>query len=269
MGPISVTFDSCSLDTVVWPETSQHRNGEAIGRKVRAAIEAGRVQGFFCEPVVILESVQNKERSEVFGSTRLETQLCSPADRTINITIAVKQDRNPPPPKFCERIQVAKAIGMCALKGPARIGGICFQDNEGNFFKSYNSVSELAACLDKVHNLATAIAAHGVGQAVAVTLGLQFLTPDEIAKPTLWSAGFRRAKSKSERDQVNRAIAEWADGDSVATHYGHGVELFCTEDKATQSAGQPSVFDDTNRAWLQKDYGIKFVSLAELAERLE
>ena len=268
MEVISVTFDTCSLDTVVWPQTSQHENGETNGRKVRTAIEAGHVQGFFCEPLITLEGVQRKERPEVLGSTRLETQFSSPDDRTINITIAVKQDRNPLPRKFCERIQVAQAIGMRALKGPARIGWICVQDNEGTLFKSYGSVLELAARLDEVHDLATAIADRGVGHAVAVKLGLQFLTPDEIAKPTLWFEGLRRAQIKRERDQISRAIAEWADGDSVATHYGHGIDLFCTEDRAAQNAGQASVLDPTNKAWLQGEYGIKFVSLAKLAEML-
>jgi len=55
MEVISVTFDTCSLDTVVWPQTSQHENGETNGRKVRTAIEAGHVQGFFCEPLITLE----------------------------------------------------------------------------------------------------------------------------------------------------------------------------------------------------------------------
>ncbi len=269
MANISVTFDTCSLDTVVWPETSQRARGELSGRKVRAAIEAGRVGGFFCESLIALEGVPRKERGEVWGSTRLETTFASPDDRTINITIATKQDRNAPPGKFREKIQAAQAIGMRALKGPARLGGICVRDSEGTFFKSYGSALEHAARLDKVHDLATAIAARGVGHAVAVKLGLQFLTPAEIAKPALWSEGLRRAQSSRGRDQISRAIAEWADGDSIATHYGHCVDLFCTEDGAAQSAGQPSVFDDTNRVWLEKDFGIEFVSLAELAEMLE
>jgi hypothetical protein len=157
---------------------------------------------------------------------------------------------------------------MRALKGPARIGWICVKDDEGTLFKSYESALELAARLDKVNDLATAIAVRGVGHAAPVKLGLQFLTPDEIAKPTLWFEGLRRAQSNRERDQISRAIAEWADGDSVATHYGHGIDLFCTEDRAAQNAGRPSVFDEINKAWLQREYGIRFVSLSELAEML-
>jgi hypothetical protein len=84
----------------------------------------------------------------------------------------------------------------------------------------------------------------------------------------LWFEGLRRAQSNRERDQISRAIAEWADGDSVATHYGHGIDLFCTEDRAAQNAGRPSVFDEINKAWLQREYGIRFVSLGELAEML-
>jgi len=267
MDVISVTFDTCCLDTIVWPEASQHKNGKINGSKIRAAIEAGHVQGFFCEPLITLEGVQRRERPEVFGSTRLETQFSSPDDRTINITIAVKQDRNSLPPKFRERIQAAQAIGLRALKGPARMGWICVQDSEGTLFKSYSSVLELADRLDKVHELATAIAARGVGHAVPVKLGLQYIARAGIAQPELWVRGLRYTRNNREREEINSAINEWADGDSAASHYGHCIDLFCTEDDARGARG-PSIFNETNKAWLEKDYGIEFVSLAELAERL-
>jgi hypothetical protein len=268
MKPISVTFDTCSLDTVIWPETSQHKDGKVNGLKVREAIENGRVHGFFSESLITLEGIQRYERSEVLGSTRLETQFASPDDRTINITIAVKQDRNPLPQKFRERIQVARSIGMRALKGPARIGWISVQDGDGTLFKSYGSVLELADHIERAHQLATAIAARGVGHPAAVSLGLQFLARANFAQPELWFRGLQYAQNKRERAQINLAINEWADGDSVASHYGHCNDVFCTEDRG-RGRSHSSVLDDTNKAWLQNEYGIKFVNLAQLAVMLE
>ena len=104
-----------------------------------------------------------------------------------------------------------------------------------------------------------------MGQAVAVKLGLQLLTPEEITKPTLFYEGLGRVEGHK---RVSRAIAEWADGDAIAAHYGYGMDYFCTEDEGRNAHG-PSVLDATNRAWLQGEFGIKFVSLDEIAALLE
>ena len=264
MDDISVTFDTCSLDTVVCPETSQHKNGKINGSKVRAAIEAGHVRGFYCVTLVTLEGVRRKERREVLGRTRPVSWSSSTGKNTINITIGIEHHRKPLDPKFLRRIQVSEAMGMRALRGPARMCGIRARDDQVKFFEPHESVLELERCMDKVNDLSSAIGARRIGYAVPVELGLQFLTPDEIAKPTLWFEGLRRSRSHK---RVARVINEWADADSVAAHYGYGIDLFCTEDKG-RNAGGPSVLDDTNRAWLQKEYGVTFVSLEELAKRL-
>lgn len=267
--PLTVTFDTHNLNDVVWPETSQRGvTGEINGRKVRAAVQVGRVQGFFCETLVTLEGIRRDDRVAVLGSTRLENQCSSPAENTINLTISVKQDRKPLPPKFQARIQAAQEIGFRALKGPARIGWVNIKDDDETFFKRYNSVLELAERLDKVHELATAIASRGLGHAVPVKLGLQLSARDGITAPELWFQGLRRAKTSSEQEQIARAIAEWADGDSIAAHYGHSINLFCSEDFGENAKG-PSVLDGNNRTWLRETYGVKFVTLAELVEKVD
>jgi hypothetical protein len=256
MADITVTFDTCSLDIIV-------KNGQINGRKVGAAIEAGHLGGFYCETLVTLEGVRRKERPEVLGMTRPMGRYSSTGKNTINITVGIEHYRKPLDPTHIKMLQTIEAMGMRALRGPARMCGIHAKDDQVKFFEPYESVLELVECMDKVNELSTAIGERGVGYAVPVNLGLQFLTPDEIAKPTLWFEGLRRASHKP----VAQAIAEWADGDSIAAHYGYGIDLFCTEDQARNARG-PSVLDETNRAWLHKVYGIKFVSLEALAEIL-
>jgi hypothetical protein len=255
MAVISVTFDTCSLDLII--------KNRPNGRKVRDAIEAGHVRGFYCETRVTLEGVRRKERPQVFGRTRPVSRSSSTGRHTINIEIGIEHYRPQLDPALVKVTQIIQAMGMRALRGPARICGIRARDDQVKFFDPHETVAELAKCMDKVNELATVIGARGVGYAVPVKLGLQLLTPDEIAKPTLWFEGLRRASHK----QVKRAINEWADGDSVAAHYGYGIDLFCTEDEGRGARG-PSVFNETNKAWLQKDYGIEFISLAQLADRL-
>ena len=69
-----VTFDTNALCDVIAPETSQRgARGIASGKKVQGEIEAGHVQGFFCETLVTLEGIKNADRSTVFGSTAVDT----------------------------------------------------------------------------------------------------------------------------------------------------------------------------------------------------
>src|SRR5271155_643227 len=69
-----VTFDTNALSDVITPETSQRSAlGVAGGKKVRAEVEAGHVQGFLCETLVTLEGIKNADRSTVFGSTAVDT----------------------------------------------------------------------------------------------------------------------------------------------------------------------------------------------------
>jgi len=48
------------------------------------------------------------------------------------------------------------------------------------------------------------------------------------------------------------ALNEWADGDSVAAHYGYGIDLFCSEDFGKNPSGT-SVLDNNNQKWLNEE----------------
>jgi hypothetical protein len=261
-----VTFDTNALNDLISPETSQRgARGTANGIKVRAAIEAGRVQGFFCETLVTLEGIQRKDRPSVLGSTRLESEIKPTGENTINISLTVKQDRKPLDSEFTVKIQSAKNLGLQALRAPARMGWIRIKDEDGTFFAPDGSTTELLDRMDKVNEMATTIAVHGVGQASAVTLGLQLLAREGIPQPTLWFQGLRYAYGNSERQKVAKAVAEWADGDSVAAHYGYGNDLFCSEDFG-KNASTASILDDDNRAWLTDTFGVRFVTMAQLGD---
>src|SRR5262249_27342037 len=112
--------------------------------------------------------------------------------------------------------------------------------------------------------LATEMARRHVGQAVAVELGLQFSRRDSAPEPELWLQGVGRARNKTDAEKVAKAINEWADGDSIASHYGFGIEMFCSDDYG-KNAPSPSVLDREHRKWLADEFGIQFVTLAELA----
>jgi hypothetical protein len=259
--PLTVTFDTGALNDVLWPETSQAPTDPADAARVRAAIEAGDIQGFFSVTLVTIEGIQRKDRAAVVGSTRLESESTSTGKNAITISIKAVQDRKPFDSEFSEMIQRAKSFRLRALRAPSRMGWVQVIDEDGTLFAPDASTSELLARMEKVNELATAISTRGLGYAKAVQLGRKYADCDNQSNPELWCKGLLKASHR----QVNLALNEWADGDSIASHYGYAIGWFCSRDFGKNASG-PSVLDDENRKWLNDTYGIRFVTLAELAK---
>ncbi len=265
--PLTVTFDTNTLASVVAPETAQRGTGES-GAIVAAAMRVGRIRGFFSETVIALEGIKNVDRADVLGRTRMVSDASSTGKNNITLTVGVRHTRNPLDPRSSARVRAALELGMRPLRTAAQIGGYHLRDQSFALYEPDGGILELIRCMDKVNELTTEIARRGVGQAIAVELGLQFSQRDRVESPELFLQGLGRAKDKPERKKVAEAIREWADGDSVAAHYGFGMKLFCSEDFRKNGAGR-SVLDHDNRQWLSTNFGIEFVTLATLAQRVE
>jgi hypothetical protein len=262
---LSVTFDSNTLDKAARPPRFPKDPDQAAYTRVYDALSTGRLKGYFSETHVTLEGIKNVDRVKVLGSTRLDQQSSSNGKNAITLSLTVQQDRKPLPPEFPRRIQAAHKIGMRALRGPARFGWVCIKDDDGTFFEPDASMLERIQRSDRTNEMADAIAARGVGHAIAVKLGLDFSVRDG-ASGEWWLHGLLRAKDVLECTQVERAVAEWADGDSIAAHYGYGIDLFCSKDFG-QKASSASVLDCENRKWLNEKFGVQFVTLVELADK--
>lgn len=118
---------------------------------------------------------------------------------------------------------------------------------------------------EKENEVDIGIAKRGVGRAIAVSLGLKF--SQRAGQIEWWFAGLKRIQGPHERGAMNRAIAEWADGESVIAHIGYGFDLFCTNDSGKRG-NVPSIFAPDNKVWLSSTYGVTFVTLEELAAKL-
>lgn len=243
--PLTVTFDTNTLASVVTPETAQRGTGPC-GDIVRAAIRSGHVQGFFSETLVILEGVRGKDRADVLGRTRLVSKASSASKNQISLTVGVSHVREALDPRFSDRVQAGLALGMRALRTAARIGGHHLHDENCPLFEPHGEMPELLRCMDGVNEMTTKIAERGLGQAVAVKLGIEFSERDGMVNPELFLQGPGRARDDSELEAVTKAVAEWADGDSVAAHYGFGMQWFCSDDFGKNAPG-PSVLDCINR----------------------
>ena len=181
-----------------------------LTRRLRVA--AGVFRGFFCETLATLEGVQKRDRIKVFGNTRVESRITATGTNTIQICVGVRQDRKALHPKFFKMIQGATRLGLRALRAPERMGWVRVVDQDGTFFTPNEPMIEHLARMDKVNDMATAIARKGVGHVRAVALGREFTDCNDANRPTLWCEGLSSASIR----KVKRAIAEWSDGDSIA-----------------------------------------------------
>ncbi len=268
-----VTFDSHVLGKVAFPERRKKDPDHPCLEKINAALQEGRLQGFLCESIGTLESIEIAMRGEYFASRipKSDVQILADGDNTsVHITIRTDHDRHPGlHAMLVEILQRARTLGMRLLYVPSvniQLPKEFLNDQE--FYES--RLSETQSYADRFGEIATAIEARGVGRAVITSIvsSFQGRLP---AGPTGSPSGMQllaHARNDEERGRVGKAIGEWADGDLVACHIASGNDLLSTEDRG-RSAGGPSIFEECNRSWLKATYSANIVSVRELAAQLD
>jgi hypothetical protein len=200
----------------------------------------------------------------VFGGTVARSSLAQLSEDAFSITITPEQpDRQPVHPKQAERFREAFGLGIRLLGAP-RIGMPRAEDQ----FYAVDHPGKLEERLNRYLDLGQEIETRGLGCSRALALATRLAIGAPPVGP--WFQSLGNARGIHETHEVGRAVAEWADGDSVAAHYGYGNDYFCTLDcgKGESKRGDPAILDAANRAWLSADYGIQFVTITELTEKL-
>lgn len=251
--PLTVTFDTNTLNSVVWPETAQRGTGTS-GAKIQAAIKAGRITGFICESVASMEGVNKKDRTEFLSKQTVRPRVIKTDDPDFSpIVMAPDQSARPPlSPKFGDRLKAAVQLGIRVIKIPVYTE---FELPTSFFAK------EPEDFIEKYERIEFAIRKRGVGRAPLENLGHEF----NMRAGGIHAVGAIPDLDYTieEKEKIKKAVAEASDGDVVAAHYAFGNDLLCTEDFG-KGASSASVFDDDSKAWLTEVFGIRFVTLAEL-----
>jgi hypothetical protein len=265
--PLTVTFDTNTLADVISPETSQDPTDPADAARVRAAIQSGKIQGVICETLITLEGVKNADRSAVFGSTSTKArnwhETAPDGNGVTYINLCVEQSaRRALDQRQADRFLAAFGLGM-KLLGVPRIAMVRVDDPDGNRYVVESNEAELTRRLQRQYDVTSAIEARGLGCTQAQRIALEIQT--EVGGDGSFLSYLGRPRNPTEQKRINRAVAEWSDGDSIAAHYGYGIDRFCSRDFG-QNAGKASVLHPDNRQWLSQSFGIQFVTLAELAE---
>jgi len=258
-----VTFDTNTFDKISRPWIYAKDADHVQMIEIHGALKRGEMQGFICDTALTLEGIRTDDRSVVFGGTVTRHSIKQVSEDTFSISVTPEQpDRRPVHPKQADRFRDAFNLGIRLLGAP-RIGMLRAEEQ----FYAVDDPAKLGVRLDRYHELGQEIQHRGLGCARAEALAARLAG----GAPSIpWFKSLGNAHDIHEQREVGRAVAEWADGDSVAAHYGYGNDFFCTLDsgKGESKRGDPAILDVTNRAWLSADYGIQFVTITELAEKL-
>ena len=261
---MKVTFDTNTWQGVVRPYERQKDPHHADFQAVHDAIVDGRVRGFIVETVTTLEGIKKRDRAAYFAGTVPTTSvLAGTAPDAISASIGPNHGQHPGiHPALSDRLRDALDLGFRFLKVP-RIGMasppiVLTEEN-----KADEPVDGMGERQDRTAAAGREIEARGVGKDQVEQIGKRIAGRTGKSEPW-WK--LLADVTEDEINEVAKAVAEWADGDSLAAHIGYKNDVFCTNDKAV-GAGH-SILNADNRGWLTGTYGVHFSSISELAADL-
>jgi len=222
---LRITFDTNTLDPVTQPELAGAMSADC--RVIHQALASETLEGSFCETILTVEGGRGSLRPEVVAR----------ANRALD-------------------------LGMRMLRAP-RINGVRINDPSGDLYCKDPDQEALSTRLKRYEAITSAIEARGLGFAQAAKVA--GLLTDRASGAQSGDVKPGRESDRRSINEVARAIAEWADGDSIAAHYAYAGDLFCTEDRA-RKAGASSVMHPSHRAWLGRAFAVKLVTIAGLAQ---
>lgn len=272
-----ITFDSQAWQTLVFPERHLNDPNHAAMVKIKDALRDSRVQGFICESFGSVEAIKKTDRAAFLAKkipiVKVGTSHQGAGKVALTVTIDTDQSLHPGlHRKAEEELNEALAIGMQLLSTPyfnlplpARL-----RSNPGIYAPEVFATAEYNEGFGSV---LAAIVARGVGEGVLAALVKRIGQRLGANRPAVrWEIelleyAYTHAKDQAERREIEKAVAESADGDTVAAHIASGNGFLCSEDQGRTARG-PSIFNAENRAWLKAQHGVDFVSMRELAAKL-
>lgn len=257
---MKVTFDSNVWELVVAPEKSIADADTISFDKIRQAIIAKQITPFISATIFSLEGIARKNRKELFGKYTATVKSAETTDGNaiqVKLSIGPNLDAHPGNNAYLAKyLDLALALGFQVINVP-RFASIFSPTVQG--LLPEQTAEEFDAYTTRTSEAVKFIEALGCGMKPL----LQVLSPyprPYRSSMYRWIAEVPDSASK----HIAKAIAEWADGDSVAAHIAMGNDYFCTRDQA-RGAGQGSILSSVNLAHLEQKYGFKTISPVELS----
>jgi len=249
---VKVTFDSNVWRIVSSPGSFPNEPSIAAFRAIHNAICRGSIEARLSETVFTLEAISRSGRREFFASYKPKVEIKEEAgpNGSVHVSFAIGPDINAHPgntPYLAKHWNDAKAIGFRLM----HCTRVATTKNPDVPAESFVPVTNEAA--ERFGACARDIEAHSCGISTLKQIGLRYAHPNNP-----WQSGISAAP-EAEDSAIAAAVAEWADGDTVAAHYAYSNDYLCTRDTA-KSAGGISVFSASSRKWLRQDYGVQILT---------
>lgn len=281
---LRVTFDTNVLELACRPDRFPKDVRQPHLRKVYDALLARKIEGYYSITMLTIEGIERKDRASIMANTLVSSppETCSTAkndefpeairakigdaviEKVQKKFVVEQPNRRSLHSEVVARVDAAHKLGVRALKDIPRIGAFKITDSAGENYLSNGEGDGLHAWQQKAHEVSRAIEDRGLGMAQVKALGTAM---NAASTEDLWFSSLANAKDIHEQKAVERAFAEWADGDAIASHVAYGIDVFCSADVGNSNATS-SVLDPGNRAWLTESYGVKFMTFDNLLEVL-
>ena len=254
--PLRVTFDSNVWQMVIMPSLASKTPLYADFITIHDSLRAKQIQGFISETVGTLEAIRSVGRKAYFTSIKPKVDVqvvnVTGGQALLKIDIGTTHDQHQGLHRVLkDRLELAIALEMRLMRAPRMTIPVPALFLDLSIFADEVDVPTSAARDNRWGDVVETIESRGVGSALLRSLQEE--------------AG-GEAEAIEDREFA-RAVAEWADGDSVAAHVAYRNDIFCTEDQG-KSAGSKSIFDEENRQWLSLTYDVKFATVKELANQI-
>ncbi len=261
---LKVTFDSNVWRIVSSPSVFPADPSIKEILALHNAIANGQILPLLSETVFTLEAIKNADRRQFFRDYNLQISFSERVDPngSIRVGMSLGPDRSAHPGNnryLSRHLSDALQLGFRLLH-TTRLGGIKNPDLDEKWFYT-QSTTESQERNRRFAKCARDIEARGCG----IKHVKETVSP-YVRRNASWQDGLRHAPS-SEDATIAKAVAEWADGDSIAAHYSYSGDFFCTRDRA-KSSGPASVLSPQNRVWAASAYGIEFVTPEELLKKI-
>lgn len=255
---MKITFDSNIWRKVASPDKFPKEPSISDFRLIHEAIGQEKIIPFLCETIFTLEAIQRRDRKDFFSDYRpkFNTNVQENKNGMIELSFSMGPDPSAHPGNNAyleSHLKDASEIGFKIIKLP-RISGVTNPDIDKYFYKH----PDLEAYHNKVFEVGRKIEERQAGIFHIKEIGLKYHRH--------WTRGIEIAPAHEEGN-IAKAIAEWADGDSVACHIAVGGNYFCTRDIA-QKAGEKSILSQDNIKWLKEEYDFEMVSPEDLPVKI-
>lgn len=256
-----ITFDSnvwrLAGDPLKFPKDPMH----SAFVKINSALGSGKIEGRLSETVFTLEGITRSDRKKLLGSYKPKINIAEEVmpDGLSRIRLSIDSDPSVHPGNnqyLSSHLKDALTLGFKLMRCP-RIAGIVNPAVKDEWY--VQSTTSTTVRENTFSGVGRKIEEAGAGIANIKAIGCLYKTGTEH-----WPQGLANAPATQDK-AIASAVAEWADGDTVSAHVTYGNHYICTRDSA-KAAGQNSVFSLSNRVWLEKVYGVKFILPEELAK---